>query len=180
MISAWLQKGSWVGQCKEGHMQFPPHKFHVLQDTHTSCFTQEYLAGEISSVISTPQMQQDMKKTNTYPYYREHNESAWTLYTALGPEDSLKYRNSSGSNDIMHPVVLRSFQGLDYKHSLQILGEAATLRVMNNFKRKWEGTTWGFFLAPHLSVSHEHWAVQRGHFFLAWSFWCTHYKILNW
>lgn len=73
-----------------------------------------------------------------------------TLYTTQGPEDSLKYRNSSRNNDIMIPAVLRYFQRLDFKHSLETsVGEAVTLRAMNNFKRKWERTIWvGFLTLP--------------------------------
>lgn len=67
------------------------------------------------------------KKTQYILILTEHNESVWTLYTALGPEDRLKYRNSSRSSGIINPVVLRSFQRLDYKHSLQTVGEVVTL-----------------------------------------------------
>lgn len=78
------------------------------------------------------------------------NKGVRTLYTTQGPEDSLQYRNSSRNNDIMIPAVLRYFQRLDFKHSLETsVGEAVTLRAMNNFKRKWERTIWvGFLTLP--------------------------------
>lgn len=59
----------------------------------------------------------------------------------------------------MNPVVLRSFQKLDYKHSLPTIGEVVTLRVMNNFKRKWERTTWGLFY-PCLSSLCSSWTLN--------------------
>jgi len=64
-----------VGQCREGHVQLPAHKLYALHDPRMSCFTQEYLSGEIGAVISTPQMWQDVKKINTYSQSPEYNES---------------------------------------------------------------------------------------------------------
>ena len=49
------------------------------------------------------------------------------LYTALGPKDSLKYRNSFRNNDVINLLGLRSFKKYENECSLQIFGKDVSL-----------------------------------------------------